>query len=204
MVSIESSRDVLKSDEAADRQSGRDEQHERQCDLAHDERRTDTALAGAAAAAGGLFQRVVDARLQRLARRRETEEEAGRRGDREPEEQHRRVDAHIAQARRADGNERADEPHREDDAAGATGDGEQHALSEQLRDDAPARRAERDADRHFLMPCGGARDQQAGDVCGRDEQQQADGGEQHQQRGPDAAHEFVEVGRARRRHAGRP
>ena len=53
-----------------------------------------------------------------------------------------------------------------------------------------AARAERDADRHLLVPCRGAREQQAGHVRGRDEQQQPDGREEQQHGLPDIGHEI--------------
>ena len=52
--------------------------------------------------------------------------------------------------------------------------GEQHALDEQLPDDPPPARAERDADGDFARPVGRARQQQVGDVGAGDEQHERD------------------------------
>ena len=60
--------------------------------------------------------------------------------------------------------------------------GEQHALDEQLLDDAAAGRAEREADRNLLLPRSGARDQQARDVRTRDQQHPADDAQEQPER----------------------
>ena len=52
--------------------------------------------------------------------------------------------------------------------------GEQHALDEQLPDDPPPARTERDANRDFARPVGGARELQVGDVGAGDEQDEGD------------------------------
>ena len=52
---------------------------------------------------------------------------------------------------------------------------EQHALDEQLPDDAPSSRADRDAHGHLTRAVGRAREQQIGDVRARDEEHEADG-----------------------------
>ena len=60
--------------------------------------------------------------------------------------------------------------------------GEQHALDQQLTDDAAAAGAERETDGDLFLPRRRARDQQARDVGARDQQHAADDAEQQPQR----------------------
>ncbi len=57
---------------------------------------------------------------------------------------------------------------------------DQHRFGQQLADDAPARRAERRADRDFAVAHRGARQQQVGDVGARDQQHQRHGAHHRQ------------------------
>ena len=67
----------------------------------------------------------------------------------------------------------------------------QHAaLGEELREDAAASGAERDAHGDLALPRFGAGEHEAGDVGAGDEQHEADGAEQHEQRLPQVAEEF--------------
>jgi len=74
--------------------------------------------------------------------------------------------------------------HHSDDACGET---EQCALREQLPDEPPASGAERTPDRHLAATRGGAGQQQVGPVGARDQEHQANGAEQNEQRPPDIA-----------------
>ena len=65
---------------------------------------------------------------------------------------------------------RADRDGESDDAAG---DGEEHALDERLRDDLPARRADRQPQRGLAAPRDRAREQQVRDVGAGDQQHQS-------------------------------
>ena len=88
VIGIETGRLVLQLDEAADRQAGADEQHQRERDLAGDQHRANPPLADAAAAARALFQVAVHVEARELVRRREAEQQARERRDREAEQQH--------------------------------------------------------------------------------------------------------------------
>ena len=90
--------------------------------------------------------------------------------------------ADTGQAGGADGEECTHAYEAEDEAQDAAGDGEHHALGEELADDAAALRAEGGADGEFALAAGGADEQQVGDVGAGDEQDQADGAEQHEER----------------------
>ena len=70
---------------------------------------------------------------------------------------------------------------RQGDARDSRDDAEHHALGHQLPDDPAACRAERAADRHLALATRRARQQQVRHVRRRDEQQTADGAEQHVQ-----------------------
>ena len=73
----------------------------------------------------------------------------------------------------------------------AADDRQHHALGEQLADDAAARAAERGADRDLALAARGAHQQQVRDVRARDQQHEADGAEQHEQRLPHVADEHL-------------
>ena len=116
MIGVEAGRHALQLDQAPDRQSRADEEHEREGDLRRDERRARALLAGAARTARRSLQVVVDVRVQGLARGRETEEQPRAGGHREAEQQDGRVHAHVAghaEIARAERDERPDQPHRE-------------------------------------------------------------------------------------------
>ena len=66
-------------------------------------------------------------------------------------------------------------------------DRQQQAFGEQLPDDSPVRGAERGPHRHLLAPPDRARQQQVGDVRAGDQQHEADGRHQHDQRSPHVA-----------------
>ena len=61
---------------------------------------------------------------------------------------------------------------------------EHEALDEQLTEQPPAARAERGADRHFLLPLQRPREQQIRDVRADDHQHEEHRPEQHEQRRP--------------------
>ena len=64
----------------------------------------------------------------------------------------------------------------------SAGAGEQQALHQKLAYDAEASGAEGQPDCDLPLPCGRARDQQAGDVGARDQQHAAGDGHQHPER----------------------
>ena len=193
MVRIESNRNLLEADEAANRQTGGNQQHERERDFRRDEPRTQAALTVRAAAARRLLEIVVDVDAAQLTRRCEPEEHAGGHGDHEREQQHGNIDADVAgdrQAARAQRDERADEPHGEQHAERAAERGEQHALGQQLHQNPSARRAKRHAQRDLLMAGARARDEQTRHVCGRDQQHETDGDEQERDHRPHVGDEI--------------
>ena len=77
------------------------------------------------------------------------------------------------------------------DAEHAAGDRYQRALDEELADEAHPSAAERRAHRELVLPRGAARDQEVRDVDARDEQQEADGAEQRQEREPDIGDQAI-------------
>jgi hypothetical protein len=68
--------------------------------------------------------------------------------------------------------------------------GEYATFGEELREYAAASGAERDAHGDFALPRFGACEHEAGDVGAGDEQHEADGAEQHEQRLAEVAEEF--------------
>ncbi len=79
----------------------------------------------------------------------------------------------------ADRAEDFENPHSQQDASGGAGNRQHQAFGEQLTDDSSARRANRQANRDFFAPHGGARQQHAGDVHAGDQQHQASNRYQH-------------------------
>ena len=75
----------------------------------------------------------------------------------------------------------------DDDAERAADRREQQALGQQLPDQPPARRAERQPDRHLFLPGRRARQQQVRDVGADDQQHQGDDDAEDRHR----AHSFV-------------
>ena len=74
---------------------------------------------------------------------------------------------------------------RERQPGGAGDEREQQALGEELTDDLPARRAERQAHRDLARAGGAARQQQVGDVGAGDEQQEDDRAHESREHRPD-------------------
>ncbi len=68
--------------------------------------------------------------------------------------------------------------HGEQQAEDAAGDGEDERFREVFADETPAAAAERSADGEIFLPCGGAGDEQVGDVEAGDEQDADGSGEQ--------------------------
>ncbi len=79
---------------------------------------------------------------------------------------------------------------------------QQHALDEQLPDDAPPRRANRDADRNLARAVGRARQKQVGHVRAGDEQHERDGAHERPEKNPYLAADDL-LGE-RRHHGGDP
>ena len=193
MIRIEPRGLALQPDETANRQPRADEQHERQRDFSSDEGRPDPALA-AAVAACSLPEIVVDVQMEELVGRCETGEQAGEGRDSEAEEQHAGVDRHRArdvEIGRTEADERSDQPHGEQHAGRAAEHCEDDAFGQELAENPPAARAERDADCHLLAPPRRAGNEQPGHVPRGDEEEQADSREEQQDGLPDVGDEVV-------------
>ena len=76
--------------------------------------------------------------------------------------------------RRPEGDDRPRHPIRDEQPGGAGEQREEQALGQELADEAAARRAERQPDRHLVTPGRRARQQQVRDVGAGDQQHQAD------------------------------
>ena len=97
----------------------------------------------------------------------------------------------------ADGEQRANADVADNEAEDAAGEGEHEALGEQLANDAGATSAHGGADGELALAAGGTDQEQVGDIGAGDEQNEADGSEQNQQRGASAGNDGV----AQRLHA---
>ena len=151
--------------------------------------------ARADAAAAALAQHVVQIQPRRAQRRHEPEHDARDERDAEREREHASVDADLVESRNL---RRAELAEHFDAAIASTSPSDtaerrqQHALGEQLANDALAARADGRANRHLLLPHRGAREQKVRDVAARDEQHEPDGAEQHVQREADVADDLVD------------
>ncbi len=75
-------------------------------------------------------------------------------------------------------------PDSQEQSYSASDDGEQQAFSEQLPDQAKATGSQGQANGDLLLPRGGARQQQIGDIRASDEQHETNCCQQHEQCGP--------------------
>ena len=202
ILGLESQVEILKFEEAADHQAGAREQHERQRHL-----RDDQCRSAALAADAALLRGIHEIRARHLQRGRHAESHAGQQRDHRDEQQHGRVDADLIDARqigRTDAHEQAEDRPGHQHAEHAAHDREQHALGQQLTNQAPAPGAERRAHRHLAAPRRGADEQQVRDVRARDQQHEADRTQEHQQSQADVLDQQVVRAHHRRiRIAGR-
>src|SRR5262249_13615185 len=105
----------------------------------------------------------------------------------ECENQHRRVNTDFLQTRDAVWQLRSNQtsaPEREQDSQRGAQRSQQGALGQQLTDNAPSGGAERHTHRHLLSARRSADEQQVGDIGAGNQQNQADGAQQNQQRLP--------------------
>ena len=168
-----------------------DHERDRQGDLADDERSAEamTAGAGRRALAALLERHRRDVRRQ-VQERREAEHGAGRERDGEREHQHPRVDREVARAREAvgkRGDQRAESRDGHGQAERGAGCREHAPFGHELREQAPAARAERRPHGEFLVPRFGARQQQVRQIRARDQQDEQHRALQHPHRRPRAA-----------------
>ena len=97
--------------------------------------------------------------------------------------------ADARQAGRVDGEQRADADDAENRPEHAAGERQHDALGQQLAHDAAAARADGGAHGNLAPPAGRAHEQQVGDVRAGDQQHEADGADEHQQRRADVGDE---------------
>ena len=175
---------VLEVGQAAGQQQRPDDQHDRHRGLQHDQRLARERRMIAAAAAGAA-QRVDRVGARREPGRRRPEEHAGGEGQREREGEHQRrghrVDRQEGGAGKGQRQQQPGGADRDGQADDAAEHGQQHALEQRLRDDLPARGAERQPDRGLAATRDGAGQQQVGDVGAGDQQHQRAHAEQDAQ-----------------------
>ena len=191
---IEAGFDGAESDEAADQQRGAHEQHDRQRRFDDHERRTDPLVTHTGAgAAAGLLERRDEIGLGGVQRRKQTEHDSRQNRERHREDHdapvERRNHDPAAIGRRDARNVAGHQQQQTANARCAKGEaehasraGQQHALGQQLTDNASATGADRGSDRELALPARRSREQQVGHVAARDQQHQRDRAEQHQQR----------------------
>ena len=160
---------------------------------------TDLEASAAADDAAGVIAQRIGGREPRAAKcRRHAEQQAGEYADGSGECKHTPVHRHVdfddLRTRRQHGDDRATAPARDQQPRGGADRREHDAFDQQLPDQAPASRAERQPHGELLASCHRLREQQVGHVRARDRQDQADDTEQHIER-PRIA--ITEIGDAR-------
>ena len=142
----------LQFHERTHEQAAARQQHQRERDLGDDESLPQAAPARLRTVASAALERLGQLRAPDLQRRREAEEEAGRERDQRREDQHRRIEADLRDARRAGGrdrDQRFDGPETDEQAAQPAQPGDQRAFGQQLAHQASAAGAECDPDGEF-------------------------------------------------------
>jgi hypothetical protein len=193
--------DLLKTDEALDEQRRAREQYGRQCQLADHKEAAGDPLVPRAAAARTVLQRRdhVTPRIEDGGQG--TEEKSREHGNAEREEQHGGVQldgVRARQHRRKLGAEDRQGPAREENSDRAAGDREQHRLGQHFADNPAAAGAKREPDGLFATPERRPRQRQVRDVRAGDQQDQPDGGEQHEESSPGRLRHDPVVDRRRR------
>ena len=191
---------LIEHEEAPHHESGARQEDQRQDHFDNDEGARPAAGAhpAASAAAASLFQDLVHVGFGDMQRRREPEEHSGPEADGGKEREHDLVHRERHPVRLADAGgghiEQSHAPRRQAETQNAAQDREQHALDEQLPDDAPAAGAQGDTHRDFARSLGGTRQQQIGHVRARDQQHERDGAHQREEDQLDlrAGHAIVE------------
>jgi hypothetical protein len=187
--------DRAQAREALKQQPGGGQQHQRQGNLGNDEQRLHPPRPPRRGlAARARLEHLVDVGPRGAPRRQGAEEHARRQRQANAEGHHPRIDAHLAAARQRRRQQHADQihrPERQQQADGAAGGGQQQALREQMAEEVRALCAQGSPHRQLALSRCGADEQQIGDVHAHDQQQQADGAEQDQQRRPYASHQMA-------------
>ena len=189
VVHREAGIDAEEAPEAARHERRPHQERQRQAELRHDHA---VAQTRARCEAHGLrLQRVLRRHLARADGRTDACEDAGDQGRRDRHRQYPRIDGDLGHPRDRQRAQRLDAPRREEDAQGAAERGDHQALDEPLRDRPAARLTEGAADGEIEAASGGPHEQQIREVRAGDEQEQADGAEQHQQRPPESVADDV-------------
>jgi hypothetical protein len=127
--------------------------------------------------------------------RNQSEQDSGDERNEKREEQDAAVDADVVQSRNIGRAENAHRPNGrecDEDSRRAARQAEQHALGQQLPEDARAARADCRADRDFFLASRRARQQQVRDVRAGDQQHKPDRAQQNIERQPYVAHDLFE------------
>ena len=188
LLRLESGIHSTQRPEAAAEQTGTREEHQRERHLRHDE---DASEAVPAATGRRTARRVLERRLRRrsggLDRGGEAEEHGAEEGHDEGEGQDPQVHADLSdpgeiEARGNHGDEESGSPRGEHHAKRASGPGEHEALRQELAHQPSPSGTEREPDRQLRAPCRGAAEHQARDIGAGNEQEDAHGPEEHEQR----------------------
>ena len=192
---VESRVDAREVPERPQHEPGAREQDQRERELTDDQRLAQALPSRAGRRRGpGRADHVVQVAFRDVRERREPEQHARREAGRDGEQQHSAVDAGVARERNRDDTGGGDRDQRgvgEQHSEPRAEQRQEHSLRRERAREARQIRAERAADSDLALPRFGAREQQVGDVHARDQQQEGDRAEQHPERGPHLAHDFV-------------
>ena len=194
---VEAGARALQVQEAAHEQRRADEQDQRHRHFDDDEAVAQPrAFAALARSAGAVAQRFLQIQAAGLQRRRESEHEAGQRGDHDRVGDDARADLPVDVVRHLAGRhgviEQPDAEVRDRETERRRCETEHHAFDQQLLDQPAAAGAERRADAELALPSRGARQHQVGDVRARDHQHDRHRAHHRQQHEPDVVgNEFV-------------
>ena len=190
VMSAEAGINAAQSGEGADEKHGTDEQDQRERHFRDDEERARFVLAQAAAGARATFAEG-DAQIgaRGSERRNQAKEHAGEKRNQNGEDKDPPVESDVGavladewDVAGIDGEEGADAGVSNEQANGAADEREKNAFGKQLRNYAAAAGAKSGANGNFTPANGGANEEQVGDVCARDEQNEADRAEQYEER----------------------
>ena len=137
----------------------------------------------------------MEIRLRRADGGRQAKHDTGEDRYGERERENRSIDAEHVESRDIAGIYRPDDIEARQgnqQADRAAHHAEQHAVEEQLSDEAMPGRTERGADRQFFLAAGGAREQQVGDIRAGDQQHERDRSEEHEHCASHVADDLLE------------
>ena len=187
---------------ASDEQTGADEQDDRERKLRHHERAADsTGGRSARDTSATLLAGGTQVAAQRRHRGRQSHQDSRQKRDAEGPAQDAGIEAHFIQTRQVAGPEGTDEANacRGEQCANQSRDGgEQDAFGEQLPHDPSGTRSERSANRHLARAGDAARQREARDVGGGDQEHAKHGAAEHPQCQPRLGSDHVKTQWARR------